>query len=174
MDLTTWLTKNEVAAAIGCSTKTVERHAERRDLTKRMRPRPGLQSEVVYDPSDVAALKARLAEARAAELEKVSPALREDEAGNSDSAALMHHLSATRQAGITRGQDIAQMFMTILAEASTHPVPIQNRYYLSYSDASKLSGLSVDTLRKAVADGRIKTMPYGNGVRLRRKDLEEL
>lgn len=30
MDLSNWLTKNQVAAELGCSTKTVERHAERR------------------------------------------------------------------------------------------------------------------------------------------------
>lgn len=30
MDLSSWLTKNQVAAELGCSTKTVERHAERR------------------------------------------------------------------------------------------------------------------------------------------------
>lgn len=165
MDLTGWLTKNQTAVELGCSTKTVERHAERRDLTKRMRPRPGLMSEVVYDPRDVAKLKAKLAETRAAELEKVSPAV---------------HQAEESTTALTTRQDVAGKLLAVLqsseawATRSGTTVPIQHRLYLSYHDAAALTGLSEATLKAAVTAGTVKTMPYGAGVRLRRKDLEAL
>lgn len=152
MDLSKWMSKQATAEALGCSEKTVDRHTARGSLTRRTRQRAGLVSQSVYDPATVAALKARLTTERELALERVSVAVEPVEEPETA-------LSVARPASL-------EPVLEALARLPQH-WPI----YLTWDEARAYSGMTRAQLGALVVAGKVGTIPYGRGKRLRRDDI---
>jgi len=162
-DYSTWLTKQQAAEAIGCSTKTVEKLAAGKQLQHAYwrRPETGARA-VVYHPDDVARLRTE----------------RNPEAG----PFVLPPVETNRQAAMTLhgGVDAARQFMELLAAATsqnsqTRPrVELRHKYFLTVREASELAGLPATEIRRLVATEKLEALKTGAGWRIRRAALEKL
>jgi hypothetical protein len=151
-DLSTWITKTEAAQTLGVSEKSIERMTTRGKLESAMRHQDGRRSCVVYNPADVAAMRAKLAAITKTEV-------------------LPKRVEAPAP---TPAPTLAPSLAETLAHMATLAREHRPTSYVSPQDAVRITGLSVATIADQAAAGAIKTMPYGRGVRYRRADLEAL
>ena len=163
-DYSTWLTKQQAAAAIGCSTKTVEKLAQSRQLQQASR-RSGTGAHVaVYHPEDVERIRQeRNPEAPAFVLPAGA------EAGGNGNSAL-----------VVAPRPVEELLRALLAaiqhvseNSQNGHVALSERLFLSVPEAAAVSGLSRAHLRRLIKAGELPTM---KGARrcIRRRDLEAL
>jgi hypothetical protein len=181
-DYSTWLTKQQAAEAIGCSTKLIEQFAKEKKIqaAKWKKPQTGANISV-YHPQDVK----RVRKARNPGAEPfVMPA--PDASENSENhhphggalvqlPALFGELSEpmTHSAGV-----LAKALETIAAQISQNsqnrqewPVPL----FLTTKEAVRYTGLSAGYLDALVKGGSLLRLEKGiQGHRYRRADLDKL
>lgn len=175
-DLSDWLTIAGAAAAIGVSTRTVERLARAKQLEQRRRPRAGSPDVAVYNPDDVA----RIAQARRpAPAPFVLPVV---PTGNGNGQGLTYK---NRPGGLdldklaTGGDDpIRQLFAAALRAVLSPPSPpvsemVAETTFVTIREASVLTGLTQAYLRRAIDDQKLPAI-RDRGWRIRRRDLEAL
>lgn len=164
-DLSTWLTKEQAAAALGVATKTIERMAQRGLVQQALWKRPGLPVLAVYEPDDVA----RLAKDRDP---GPLPAFVLPAPGNGNGHGLV-----PADAGIKNipGEDLLRALVTaalrVVSETSETPAPMA--LFLTLEQAAAYCGLSETYLRRQIAAGALKAVK-DRGWRIRRADLDEL
>lgn len=171
LDLSTWLTKQEAADALGVSTKAVERFTRAGKLEQRFRPQAGSPHVAVYFPDDVAKLartRQRTPPPFVLEAERDSPP---NGNGHHTSRAL-ERVSAPRADLATAGDDLFRVLVTaavkVLSETSQTP-PL----WVTVQEASAVTGLTQAYLRRQVKAGTLKAI-RDRGWRIRRTDLEAL
>ena len=171
-----WLTKEEAAAALQVSTKTVEKFAADRKLhsARTKNPETGA-TRVVYHPRDVEKLrKKRLPDAEPFVLPK-------DGAGDPP---------ARRAAGpavlpMPQSGKPPQVILNTLAEGMAYAaaqiverqaatVPLHLRLYLTRAEAAQYSGLPQSEINQRIKTRELPAIRTGRGWRIRRRDLEEL
>jgi hypothetical protein len=59
LDLTSWLTKIQAAQELGVGTKTVDRMADKNQIRRDLRSRPGLATVAIFHPGDIQREKQR-------------------------------------------------------------------------------------------------------------------
>jgi len=178
-DYSTWLTKQQAADHLGCSTKTVEQFAKDRKIEQAVWRRDGRGMPLaVYDPSDVARIAA---ERRGEAVPFVLPAVGN---GNGHGAGAM---AVTAPAGLelqrTLASGLAEFAAALRAvgvstSQSSESSQSSQRFekiFLTLQEASAVSGLPQVDLRRLIQDGALPHRLTGRGgIRIRRKDLEAL
>jgi hypothetical protein len=170
--LADWLTKREAAAAIGVSTKAIERFAAARKLEQRSRPQARGPAVAVYHPQDVARLAAERRTSPPAPF--VVPDGAPPVSGKGDGIADRLAIAGSP----VGGDDALQRFATALVRAvgsqtSETWAPMSQTLFVTITQAAAVSGLSSACLRRLIADGTLKALK-DRGWRIRRRDLEML
>ena len=163
-DYSTWLTGQQAAQALNCSTKTVQKLAAAGKLQARagvkLHDGPGLHT--VYHPQDVETLrKERNPEAPPFLLPEMKPA--------SGSTAIARIQPPANPA------DLMARLMEALTSKNGIRVKLSERVFLTLKEAAEYSGLPQSWLLDLVKKGALADR-YQNGVghRIKRKDLEAL
>jgi hypothetical protein len=161
-DVSTWPTEAEAAAELSTSVRTVRRRAAEGGLGRAKRKSiAGRKPVVVYDPRDIARIKAEQEMAGAQQSNRSQgPGLALVQSAVTASvrelvAPLMEMLDKRLRAATQAPQDAPPLFMTIRA-------------------ASKWYGLSQAGLRRRIASGELKPVVDGRSTKLRRTDIEKI
>lgn len=167
-DLAEWLTKDQVAEALGCSTKQVERYAGDKRLQKaRYRRQGGGPRIVVYHPQDVARLRLELnpaappfvLPAAAQELEAGSQALAP--APPAGVQELLFQVLEGMLGAIARVSQTSETRGGLSETSQTEP-----KLWLTVDEAVAVSGLPRATMRREVQAGRLMAIRTGRGWRI--------
>jgi excisionase family DNA binding protein len=151
------MNKRDAAERLGVSTRLVERYASEGRLgeIKYVRGKTGKQAD--YDEKAIEQLKS--------ELETPDHAI-----------APLH----SRETGLVTPQD-RERFIAALEALSKGPeqtrtglvaATVGEKVMLTLADASALSSLSTDYLRKAIRAGKLKGKIIGKGFKIKRSDLD--
>jgi hypothetical protein len=171
-NLSTWLTKQQAADAIGVSTKTIEAFAKDRKIQQAAwRPQNRGPEKAVYHPDDVA----RLASARRPGLQPfVLPA---STAGNGNGHGSLTKTAASVAIRQSEADDPIRQFFDRLMQVLQSPAlppasekSSEKAAYVDKAEALAIAGVSYGALRAAVQAGEVKQ----RGRRYRRRDLEAL
>jgi excisionase family DNA binding protein len=180
-DYSTWLTKQQVADAIGCSTKTVEQLAKDRKIEQALWRREGRGMPLaVYDPSDVA----RIAAARRGEaVPFVLPAVGSGNGHGAVGIARTAHVPAEAEAqrALASGLSafaVALQALTSHSSESSQSSQSSQHLFLTVTEAAEVLNWTPRDLRRAIRAGEV---PARNTARrdwrtwrIRRRDLETL
>jgi excisionase family DNA binding protein len=174
-DLADWLPIDRAAAAIGCSTRTIERLGKAKQLEQRLRRQEGTPPVAVYNPDDVARIAS---ERRREAVPFVLPAVQASANGNGHREP--GHAVSTR---LTQAADadLIRQFLTLAVQAFQSPPSspvaesVAATLYLTIKEAAVVSGLPPIDLRRAIESGELKARKTGRGGwRIKRTDLEAL
>ena len=182
-DLSTWLTVEQAALAIGVSTRTVERLGRAGKLDQRLRPQAGSPPVAVYFPDDVD--RERLARHRAP-----APFVLEREQDVSPANGNGHRQSLKETPGsfpetlaiVPAADDpIRQFFALLIRMAQSPPSPPMaasgggETLWVTVKEAAAILGFPQADVRRLIHDGDLDHRTTGRGgIRIRRKDLEAL
>lgn len=171
-----WLTKDEAAAALQVSTKTVEKFAADGDLHTAMVKNPETgATRVKYHPRDVEKLrKERLPDAKPFVLPKDRDGAGELPARRGP--ALLQERQTDRPPQVilnTLAEGMAYAAAQIV-ERQASTVPLHVRLFLTRTEAAHYSGLPKSEIIQRIAAGALPAMKTGRGWRIRRTDLEQL
>ncbi len=170
-DYSTWLTKEQAAAAIGRSTKAIERATRAGKLEQRFRPQAGSPDVAVYFPDDVAKLAQERHTKGAKEFLVPGPVGPANGNGHHGAAAL-----AIVPAVGGSGEELLRALVTAavhLMSQTSQTVSETSALFLTLPQAAAVSGLSRACLRRKIAEGTLKA-EKDRGWKIRRKDLEQL
>lgn len=178
-DLADWLPIDRAAAAIGCSTRTVERLGKARQLEQRLRRQEGTPPVAVYNPDDVARIASERQRAPPA---FVLPAVSTAANGNGKAeAAARSQLIPPSLSHLRAGDDPIRQFFAILCHVfQSPPSPpvaesVAETLYVTVQEAAAILGLPQADVRRLIHDGDLNHRRTGRGgIRIRRKDLEAL
>jgi excisionase family DNA binding protein len=171
IDLSDWMTKQEAAAAIGVSTKAIERFAKAGKLEQRSRPQPHGPNVAVYFPDDVATLAQ---ERQPAATPFVLPAVPDAPRSNGrtpGSAALT--VSAPSTAGDDPVRALFAAAMRAVLSQTSETSAMSATLFLTLREAAALSGLTQAYLRRLIDEQKLPAI-RDRGWRIRRRDLEQL
>ena len=143
------MTKEEVAQALGCSTRQVEKyaHEKRLGVVEYVRGKRGRQAR--YKPEEVERLKGEL---QRAESEVI---------GHSPAPVGLSRQSSTTPAGLER---FAELIAERLRPADPRPL------WLTRAQAAEVSGLPLRWIDRAVKAGQLRPIGHGHGWRVHRDD----
>ncbi len=181
-NLSTWLTVDDTARAIGCSKRTVERLGRAKQLESRLRRQEGTPPVAVYHPDDVARIAS---ERRRAPAPFVLPAVltSHDQSGNGNGHG--RGLLPGNNAIVTPPADdpFRQLCALLVQRIQSPPSPPSPPHggetlYLDVEQAAAYLNWTPRDLRKAIRTGQVPVW-FGERRdwrrwRIRRKDLEQL
>jgi excisionase family DNA binding protein len=161
------MNKEDVAKALGCSTRQIEKFASEGRLGERVYVRGKRGRQADYKPEEVERLKIELERERAEVIGHASP---------------FAGVQALQRAG---GEQGMSMLASVLADAlratQTHAngtggavsiTDLAHKLTLSLMEASQLSGLSRGHLREAIENKKLKARIIGRGWRMTRASLD--
>ncbi len=163
------MNKEQAAAALGITVRTLQRHMAAHRIGFAMR-KTATGEEATFSAEEVARFKAQ----RDALTETVTPAANVSEViGHAPAQALERQPSAEGM------QTFALMVADALRGAQTPgnatgravSVELKDKLTLSFKEASKLSGVPESYLRAAFADGKLRGAKIGRGVRVTPDDV---
>ena len=170
-DYATWLTKDQAAAAIGVTTKSIERFVQAGQIQQARWQRDGRGPQLaVYQPDDVARIAA---ERQPGPLPPfLVPASTVSAAGNGHGSVNALTPSEDRLESIRPGEDLLRALVgaavRVMSETSQTPA-----LFLTIAEASAVTGLSQAFLKRMIEAGTLSAV-RDRGWRIRRKDLEAL
>jgi excisionase family DNA binding protein len=160
------MNKKEAAAYLGVSTRTLEGHAAKGDLS--VRYVKGKTGDVAdFDESELRKLRAQIESKRATRpaVSRDTPESPEDEPR-----------SLARLSDVRPSEFVAAMAAALdRARERNHIAPqinVGEKIMLSLDDAAALSSLSVNHLREAIRAGKLKGRIIGRGYKIKRTDLD--
>jgi excisionase family DNA binding protein len=168
-DFSEWLTKQQVATLLECSTKSVEKFAQEGKLHTTHWRRPGGGPKIaVYHPGDVERLRA----ARVGDPFVMPAPVNSQQSANLSEKEPQESRILRLFAAIL--QDAKSQKLLEPSKKSRKPeVPIKDRVYLTMQEAAAYAGLPERRLRRLVADGKLPADREGH-MRVRRTDLDKL
>jgi excisionase family DNA binding protein len=151
------MNKEQAAAALGITVRTLQRHMAAHRIGFAMR-KTATGEEATFSQEEVARFKAQ----RDALTETVTPAANVSEViGHAPAQALERQASAEGM----------QAFALMIADAlQGNHAP---KMLLTLTDAAEVSGLSASHLLDAIHDGRLDGRKIGRGFKIRPADLQE-
>lgn len=180
LDLSTWLTKQQAADAIGVSTKTIEQFAKDGKIQQAVwRPQNRGAAKAVYQPDDVARIAADRKPGLAPFVLPAGVTLPVNGNGHPTGIQLGSKVDATPTGEEVLRLVFAAALRTLAAEppmASENPSEKTSetpKLFLTIEEAATVSGLSRACLRKLIADGSIRGI-RDRGWKIARRDLEAL
>lgn len=165
----TWPTKQEVAADLGVTLRSVERFTKAGKLTQRFRQNPGSADISIYDPEDVAKLKA--------ERTRPEPPPRVLPPPNGHGAYVAGTGTLAVPHDVQHTATMLSLFEAFLGKAvsATSGTVSGPALFLTVDEAAAYSGLPVRELRHAIKTGELPArMTARQGWRIRRTDLDAL
>jgi excisionase family DNA binding protein len=164
-DYSHWLTKQQAADAIGCSTKTIEKLAGEKKIQQAYWKRPETGATVsMYHPDDVSRI--RLARNPDAE-----PFVIPDE--GAPAAETTAVTAPASQFTPDRLLSVLSAFADT-SQNSKNGVRTAERLFLTLAEAADYSGLPQVHIRRLLKEGKIEALKTGSGWRIRRAALEKL
>lgn len=166
----TWLTKQQAAAAIGGSTKMVERLAADGQVQHASCQREGRGAfRTVYHPDDVARIARERQPGPQAFVLPAGVTTPVHGNGHAPSTAL-------RIADSAADDQVASFFCSLVAAIRTVSQTSETSValFVSIPEAAAVSGLSRTYLRRLIDDLKLPAVKDGRSWRIRRKDLEAL
>jgi excisionase family DNA binding protein len=158
------MNKEDVAKALGCSTRQIEKFASEGRLGERVYVRGKRGRQADYKPEEVARLKVELERERAEVIGHAAP---------------FANVQALQRAG---GEQGMSMLASVLADAlraaqasgdGIPPVPLRDKMTLSFKEAAHLSGVPESHLREGYARGILRGAKIGRGVRVTPDDVRK-
>jgi excisionase family DNA binding protein len=183
LDRSTWFTKQEAAARLHVTTKTVERFAQEGKITQARWRRPtGGPMLVVYHPQDVAQLlKARPPGSVAGYL---GPGPDVSTNGNGNGSRELQALEVTSSASATplptaeeliRGLAALVQRMSQTSRDVSDTMSQTPTLWVTVKDAAAILGFPQADVRRMIHEGDLDSRQTGRGgIRIRRTDLEQL
>jgi excisionase family DNA binding protein len=168
-DYSTWLTKQQAAAAIGVTTKSIERFVQEGKIQQARWRRPtGGPELAVYHPDDVA----RIAQER--QPGPLPPFLvpASNPPTNGKGATGVNAL-AIASPSLPPGEDLLRLLFAAVLKTVSQTSETSAALYLTLPEAAAITGLSQAYLRRRIADQSLPAV-RDRGWRIRRKDLEQL
>jgi excisionase family DNA binding protein len=177
VDLSGWITKQQAAAAIGVTPKTIERLAQAGKLEQRSRPQARGPNVAVYDPGDVDRL---VSERHVAPPPFVlpagtvsPPAKRPLAAATAESTALTVTDAPALDEDPLRA--LVALVRTVMSQTSETSAGVSQTLYVTVKEAAGILGLPQADVLRLVHDGDLSHRMTGRGgIRIRRRDLEQL
>ena len=174
-DLAHWLTKDEAAAELGTSVKTVERMASRKEIERALRPTAHGKQQAVYNPDDIARHRARLFVgagnvARAPFLLPAEAPLPSDDAP-ARSREAPYPLAPPSPNAIAEWRDV---LLTLAAPRPEPPPPPPPPLFVTRKEAARILGVTEGTVRRLWKAGKLQTLKSGNQQLVRRACLADL
>jgi len=174
IDLSTWLTKQQAADAIGVSTKAIERFTQAGKLEQRFRPQAHGPKVAVYFPDDVQKL---VQERRQGATPFVVPAGPDSSNGNGKAPSIPNIAGSDISYRLAAGSDplrafAAAVYAAVMSQTS-QTSPVSQTSFVTIREASLATGLSQAYIRRAIEQKRLPAI-RDVGWRIRRKDLEQL
>lgn len=153
VDVNDWPTKQEAAAQLDVSGKSIDDLLKQGRLKKRIR-RGGGPPIVVVDPATIE--ECRQAPGTSVTLARIGD----------------HRLARTRSGIAPSGLEAA--FLAFLqSKIPSTLVPVERRIFLTMAESAEYSGLPVAFLRRLIASGKLKALRTGSGWRVSRAELEK-
>ena len=149
-----WLSKAEAARRLQVSEKTIDRMADRQQIERRMRQRPGRKAEPVFDPEAVDSLASERTPAT------VAPA----------PAALARQADPRSAAPRRVDHPVAAIAEALAAAIAQTITPRPPAAWLTIAEASRHTGLSKSLLKRLAHSGRVRAI-RDRGLKLFRDDL---
>lgn len=176
-DYSTWLTKAQAAEALKVSTKTIEQWAKEQKLGQAFWRRDGRGNELaVYDPDDVARIALERRRAAVPVILPADPTTNGNGHGSLAAVSPFSNFEEARRAYVL--EFFSEFAGALRAVSAEHPPTSESsqnseKLFLTISEASAVSGLSVAYLKRRITD---KSLPAerDRGWKIRRKDLEAL
>lgn len=171
-DLLDWPSKQEAAARLGVTVKTIERLTRAGKLERRFRNRPGTSPIAVYDPKDVITVQAERSKPQPPHVQAAPPAGNGAGPYAGDAIVPLARPSEVQHVA-TILSEIGAIFQKTLSHTSH--TPSHTAIFLTVDEAAVYSGLPARELRRAIKSGDLparKTVRAG--LRIRRKDLDAL
>lgn len=157
-----WQTKEQVAARLGVSLKTVERLAAAKKMQRRQRGRPGGSPVAVYNPEDIE----RLASERAAaegEPFLLQPA--------EDGAAA----EGAPRTALARRHTAPPTVLAELLKGIGQTEALEHRDALTLDEAARLKGYGIGVLQRLIKEGKLQRYKLrGNAYVIFREDLDRV
>jgi excisionase family DNA binding protein len=158
------MNKKEASEYLGISIRQVENYAKQNRLS--VRKEKGKTGDIaVYDENELKALKKELDSKRAAR-----PSIVIENEGSSERREMI-------RASDSRLSDVPKIFELIKVLSDNKKadiiVAISHKPLLKLDEAATLTGLSRDTLRKAIETKKLKGKMIGKAFRIKRDDLDE-
>lgn len=165
------MNKQEAADYLGVSTRAIERYTQKGKLSVKYeggKTRP----VAVYDSEELDKLKEELTATT------YKPAVEAGDETPTDLATTNVKLSGLVERFLiplpSQLQQLTEAVQSLKAlPGNGATVGIENKLLLTLSEVRALTGLSRETLREAISDGRLKAQIVGKAWRVKRKDLEE-
>lgn len=174
-DLSAWLTIADAMTVLRCSKRTVERLAAAKTLEQRLRPQKGSPDVAVFSPESVAEEAQRRHPAPAPFVLPAGPT----GDGNGQGSALRTHPTSVQNRDSTEAL-IRQFFALAVQAFQSPPSPplaatMAETLYVTVKEAAAILGLPQADVRRLIHDGELNARMTGRGgIRIRRKDLEQL
>ena len=155
------MNKEDVAKALGCSTRQIEKFASEGRLGERVYVRGKRGRQADYKPEEVERLKVELERERAEVIGHATP---------------FAGVQALQRVG---GEQGIAMLVSVLSDAmkATHDgrtdVPLRDKMTLSFTEAALLSGVPESHLREGYARGMLRGAKIGRGVRATPDDVRK-
>jgi excisionase family DNA binding protein len=147
------LTKEEASKELGISVRTLQRLTENKELSKTLKRGKSGKLEAFYDVEEIAKYKQER-----------------------DTPTLVPALATKGDAILARSDIQQQQFLEVFRQAiiseQKPSVAIADKPLLKLDEASALTGLSRDLLRKSIDDGKLKGKIIGRAYRIKRADLD--
>ena len=168
-----WLTKDQAAAAIGGSTKMVERLAAEGKIQQASTQREGRGAfRTVYHPDDVAQIARERQPGLQAFLLPAGVTSPVHGNGHGTRSALQNREIVSPPEVSSSGMEALTAFAVALRQLS-ETSETRVALFVSIPEAAAITGLRPIYLRRAIADGRLPAV-QDRGWKIRRKDLEAL
>ena len=167
------MNKTEVAEALNCSTRQVEKYASGGRLGEIIYVRGKRGREAQYDAAEVERLKAELVDERETVIGKPPALIQQRDAPALASATNDERLllMAARMA-----QEMMKHLPALLPPApnghTPAAIPVADKLILTLADAAALTSLSKDHLSAAIHAGKLKAKKIGRGWKIKRDDLD--
>lgn len=173
MDYSTWPTKDQAAAAIGVTPKTLERWAQAGKLQQvSWSPQARGPARVVYHPADIERL---VQERRQSPAPFVLPAAADLTAPPNGSNG--HGVADLALATVGSDDPLRLLFAAalraVLSQTSQTSAAVSEKWVLTLAEAAAVSGWPASYLRRCIQDGTLPAVK-ARGWRIRRRDLEAL
>lgn len=162
------LNKQQAAKLLGLSERAINRYVSRGMLSVTYKRRAEGSKEAIYDPAEVKKLKKTLSAPPPTPIVKQDPRPVRSTAMVKAPEASLTHVDNTALVHLVQ---FAEAIAGRLPQNPINIVPIADKLTLTLRDAAALAGLSRDSLRDAIRDGKLKAEIRGRGWNIKRSDL---
>jgi excisionase family DNA binding protein len=159
------MNKKEAAEFLNCSERAIERYVKAGKISCRYE-KGKTRSVAVFDQSELEKLKGEGEAVRPA-FEVYEPESRQTTTVEDSGLAILHN----EPVGIVGIDDISKLSAMVELLLSNQ-IKVSDKLALNLNDCSQLTGFSKGILRKAIANGQLKSKIIGRSWRVKRADLE--